>query len=202
MHSPRRFQKTSRRALRLRRIPFFVTDVHWSPKHCDNLFNLSRFYDIFLFFVTNVHGWILKPKTSRRFVEFVAMQPTMPRCLSKFVVFGKKQPPHLGATSPPREAPPHPGTTSPPRERTGPTSIPRKRHLTEAPRHLHASAQGPPQYHASATSPRRHVTSTQASRGPPHYHASANSPRRHVTSTRASRAHHTSAISPRACASH
>jgi hypothetical protein len=32
-----------------------VTNVHCSPKHCDNFFNSSRFYDVFLFFVTDVH---------------------------------------------------------------------------------------------------------------------------------------------------
>jgi hypothetical protein len=32
-----------------------VTNVHCSPKHCDDLFNSSRFYDVFLFFVTGVH---------------------------------------------------------------------------------------------------------------------------------------------------
>jgi hypothetical protein len=32
-----------------------VTNVHCSPKHCDDLFNSSRFYDVFLFFVMDVH---------------------------------------------------------------------------------------------------------------------------------------------------
>jgi hypothetical protein len=32
-----------------------ITNVHWSPEHCDNLLNSSRFYDVFLFFVTDVH---------------------------------------------------------------------------------------------------------------------------------------------------
>jgi hypothetical protein len=83
---------------------FFVMDVHWSPKHCDNLLNSSRFYDVFLFFVTNtvticlvcrdsttysyffvtdVHGWILKPKLSRRFVKFVAILRRIPFFLHK-----------------------------------------------------------------------------------------------------------------------
>jgi hypothetical protein len=64
---------------------FFVTGVHWSPKHCGDLFNLSRFYDVFLFFVTDVHRWILKPKPSWRFVKFVAIRPTTPWRLSRFV---------------------------------------------------------------------------------------------------------------------
>jgi hypothetical protein len=29
---------------------FFVTDLHRSPKHYDDLLNSSRFYDVFLFF--------------------------------------------------------------------------------------------------------------------------------------------------------
>jgi hypothetical protein len=32
-----------------------VTNVHCNPKHCDDFFNSSRFYDVFLFFVTDVH---------------------------------------------------------------------------------------------------------------------------------------------------
>jgi hypothetical protein len=68
---------------------FFDTDVDWSPKHCDDLFNLSRFYNVFLFFVTDVHRWILNLKPSRRFVKFVAIRPTTPRRLSRFVVFNK-----------------------------------------------------------------------------------------------------------------
>jgi hypothetical protein len=31
------------------------TNVHCSPEHCDDLLNSSRFYDVFLFFVTDVH---------------------------------------------------------------------------------------------------------------------------------------------------
>jgi hypothetical protein len=38
------------------------------------------------------------------------------------------------------QAPPHPGAMSPAHERLGPTILPRKHHLTQAPRHLHASA--------------------------------------------------------------
>jgi hypothetical protein len=49
---------------------FFVTDVHWSPKHCDDLLNSSRFYDVFLFFVTDVHWWIFKTRTLRRIPIF------------------------------------------------------------------------------------------------------------------------------------
>jgi hypothetical protein len=137
---------------------FFVTDVHLSPKHCGDLFNLSRFYDVFLFFVTDVHRWILKPKPSRRFVKFVATRPTTSRRLSRFIVIRKKQPPH---------------------QHLGPTTLPRRCHLTQAPRHHHVSAQGPPHCHVGATSPKRHVTTTQAIRAhhtatqvPPHCHAS------------------------------
>jgi hypothetical protein len=32
-----------------------ITNVHCSPEHCDDLLNSSRFYDVFLFFVTDVH---------------------------------------------------------------------------------------------------------------------------------------------------
>jgi hypothetical protein len=32
-----------------------ITNVHCNPKHCDDFFNSSRFYDVFLFFVTDVH---------------------------------------------------------------------------------------------------------------------------------------------------
>jgi hypothetical protein len=32
-----------------------VTNVHCSPKHCDDFFISSRFYDVFLSFVTDVH---------------------------------------------------------------------------------------------------------------------------------------------------
>jgi hypothetical protein len=32
-----------------------VMNVHCSPKHCDDFFNSSRFYDVFHFFVTDVH---------------------------------------------------------------------------------------------------------------------------------------------------
>jgi hypothetical protein len=71
------------------RIPFFVTDVHWSPKHYDDLLNSSRFYDVFLFFVTDVHWWILKPRTLRRFVKFVTIRPTTLRRLSRFVAIKK-----------------------------------------------------------------------------------------------------------------
>jgi hypothetical protein len=68
--------KTLRRFVKfvatLRHIPFF------RHKHCDDLFSLSRFYDVFILFVMDVHRWILKPKPSRRFVKFVAIQPTTP----------------------------------------------------------------------------------------------------------------------------
>jgi hypothetical protein len=73
------------------------------------------------------------------------------------------------------QAPPHPGAMSPPRERLGPTTLPRRRHLTQEPRHRHASAKGPPHYQGGTTSPRRHLTATHASRAdltamqvPPH----------------------------------
>jgi hypothetical protein len=93
--------------------------IMWVGVECDlidDLFNLSRFYDIFLFFVTDVHRWILKPKPSRRFVKLVAIRPTTPRRLSRFVTICKKiatslphehlGPPHChaSATSPPRHA--------------------------------------------------------------------------------------------------
>jgi hypothetical protein len=101
-----------------------------------------------------VHRWILKPKPSRRFVKFIAIQPTTPRRFSRFIAIRKKQPPH---------------------QHLGPTTLPRRRHLTQVPRHHHVSAQGPPHYHAGATSPMRHLTATQASRAhltatqtPPH----------------------------------
>jgi hypothetical protein len=32
-----------------------ITNVHCRPEHCDDLSNSSRFYDVFLFFVTDVH---------------------------------------------------------------------------------------------------------------------------------------------------
>jgi hypothetical protein len=32
-----------------------ITKVHCSPELCDDLLNSSRFYDVFLFFVTDVH---------------------------------------------------------------------------------------------------------------------------------------------------
>jgi hypothetical protein len=32
-----------------------ITNVHCSPEHRDDLLNSSRFYDVFLFFVTDVH---------------------------------------------------------------------------------------------------------------------------------------------------
>jgi hypothetical protein len=67
----------------LRRIPIF------RQKHCDDLLNFSRFYDIFWFFITDVHWWILKPRTLRRFVKFVAIWPTKPWHLSRFVVINK-----------------------------------------------------------------------------------------------------------------
>jgi hypothetical protein len=55
------------------------TDGYWSPEHCNDLLNSSWFYDVFLFFVTDVHGWILKPIISRRFVKFVAIRHNMLR---------------------------------------------------------------------------------------------------------------------------
>jgi hypothetical protein len=116
-----------------------------------------------------VHRWILKPKPSRRFVKSVAIRPTTPQRLSRFVVIRKKT-----ATSPtPRthhtatQAPPHPGATSPPRDCPGPTTLPRMRHLTQVPRHRHVSAKGLSHCHAGATSPRCHPTATQASRAHP-----------------------------------
>jgi hypothetical protein len=32
-----------------------ITNVHCSPEHCDDLLNSLRFYDVFLFCVTDVH---------------------------------------------------------------------------------------------------------------------------------------------------
>jgi hypothetical protein len=68
---------------------FFVKDVHWSPLHCGDLLNSSRFYDIFLFFVTDVHRWILKPWTLQQFVKFVAIRPIMLWRFSRFVAINK-----------------------------------------------------------------------------------------------------------------
>jgi hypothetical protein len=65
------------------------TDRYWSPEHWDDLLNSSRFYDVFWSFVTDVHWWILKPRTLRRFVEFVAIRPTMLRHFSRFVAINK-----------------------------------------------------------------------------------------------------------------
>jgi hypothetical protein len=121
-------------------------------------FNLSQFYDVFLFFVMDVHRWILKPKPSRRFVKFVAIRPTTPRSLSRFVAIRKKtatsQAPRTHHTA--TQMPPHSGATSPPRERPGSTTL-----------------------HTGATSPRRHITTTRAIRAhhtamqaPPHCHTS------------------------------
>jgi hypothetical protein len=61
-------------------------DGYWSPKDCDDLLNSSQ---ILLFFVTDVHWWIWKPKISQRFVNFVTIRPTTPWHLSKFVAIGK-----------------------------------------------------------------------------------------------------------------
>jgi hypothetical protein len=167
---------------------FFITDVHWIPKHYDNLFNLSRFHNVLLFFVTNVHQWILKPKPSRGFVKFVAIQPTTPRRLSRFVAIRKKT-----ATSPaPRtnhtatQAPPHPGATSPPRERPGLTTLPRRCHVTTtlALRAHHTTTQVPP--HLDVTSlPCKHLGPTSLPRK-----------RRHLTAMQASRAHLTATQAP------
>jgi hypothetical protein len=84
----------------------------------------------------------------------------------------------------------------PPHQHRGPTALPRKRHLTQARRHHHASAQGPPHYHARATSPRRHIIATRALRAhhtatqaPPHPDATP-LPRKHLGPTPLPRKRH------------
>jgi hypothetical protein len=62
---------------------------YWSPEHCDDLLNSSRFYDVFQFFVTDVNWWILKPRTLRRFVKFVPIRPTTLWHFSRFVAINK-----------------------------------------------------------------------------------------------------------------
>jgi hypothetical protein len=114
-------------------------DGYWSPSHRDDLLNPSQYGP------QHRNVWA----DSSRSVKKTATSPT-PRT-------------HRTAT----QAPPHPGATSPPRECPGPTTLPRTRHLTQAPHHRHASAKGPSHCHAGATSPRRHPTATQAFRAHP-----------------------------------
>jgi hypothetical protein len=147
---------------------------YFRHKHCDDLFNLSRFYDIFLFFVMDVHRWILKPKPSRRVVKFVAIWPQ-----HRDVLVDSSRSPH---------------------QHLGPTTLPCMRRLTQAPRHHHVSAQGPPHCHAGTTSRRRHITATRAPRAhhtatqaPPHPDATS-LPRKHLGPTHC----HASATSPKA----
>jgi hypothetical protein len=51
-----------------------VTNVHCSPKHYDDFFNSSRFYNVFIF----SSRMCIEAKTLRRFVKFVAILRRIP----------------------------------------------------------------------------------------------------------------------------
>jgi hypothetical protein len=77
----------------------------------------------------------------------------------------------------------------PPHQHLRPTTLPHRRHLTQAPRHHHVSTQGPPHCHTGATSPRRHIIVTRAprahhtaSQAPPYLDATS-LPRKHLGPT-------------------
>jgi hypothetical protein len=168
---------------------FFITDVHWSPKHYSDLFNLSRFYDIFLFFATNTATSCLICRNSTTYSYFSSWtciggywSPNHHDDLLNLSQYGPQHHDVLADSS--RSV-----KKQPPHHHLGPTTLPRRHHLTQVPHHHHVSAQGPPHCHAGATSPRCHLTTTQVSRAhltatqaPPHPDA-ASLPRKHLGPT-------------------
>jgi hypothetical protein len=156
-------------------------DVHWSPKYYDDLFNLSRFYDVFLFFVTTTTTICLICHNSTTYSYFS----------SRMCIDGYWSPNHhddlLNSS---QYSPQHRDVLAdssrsvkkqPPHQHLGPTTLPRRRHLTQAPRH-------------PTWAPRADLTATQA---PPHPCATS-LPHKHLGPTSLPRKRHlTQGMSPR-----